>query len=194
MRERVRQIFKNLPPEGVAIHGTNLARAKLIAENGFDTAQMLRRDLEGKIFYIVQPPSIQMAPRTLLTTARGKSSVNIAVNLAVSHSHKAVNQPVYRFGQNGPDNETQALVVFRPVRVFDNLDSPENWHNTTEVTYESDPIPKERIYGIVRVKKSSQKMDSEIMRDILKLLSEKGIIDVTVKDSAKPRQHRQVRA
>lgn len=98
MKEGIRGVFSNLPPEGIALHGTNLSRGTRISEEGF---------LEGT-YYIVQPP-------TQLPLGKVMEEVYEGIEEALKFAYRASN--LRRYKLTGTENDRiPVLVVFKPLK------------------------------------------------------------------------------
>lgn len=173
MRERFRTIIENLPPTGIAIHGTTLERALRIEKEGFDP-NMSRSELYGykdrQTFYVAQPP-VTLSSLITFKHLRGKISYTYA-NYAVSISEQRAKQ----------EGGEQALVLLIP---YEPLPDDLKMYGTPFIAYGSKPIPSENVLGIIQIENGKTRMDKEIFRDCVALLKEKGVINVGTSQTTK---------
>ncbi len=170
MKERVRQIFQSLPPEGVAIHGTNLARAKRIQQEGFQPQHLHPRMPVDETHYFVQPPNFN-------PTYAGEHIQDLRQRFRdalLKYAQRAITEPKYKVGDEMDDN-IPALVVFKPLQRFDmsliaNNVAPFSIHNK-----EKRNIPPQNIYGIIPV--PIYMGSNELILDTFRLLEGKRVIN-----------------
>jgi len=143
MRERVVNFFQNLPDEGVALHGTNLARAKSIQENGFIPDSLF--GLDSIIWFNVQPPSINPA---LFWDIRHE--INSHVQESIKIADRAATLDIYSY-RNLVESAAPAIVVFKPLEKFDRTSISLKITPYPMTRREIRPIPKENIFGIINL-------------------------------------------
>lgn len=180
MREQLRRVLTSLPPEGIAVHGTNLARAERIQQEGFIPQDLCVGTNLHKTYYIVQPPNLNPS-YSLLHLQEMKAMLNDAYRTYASRASRA---PLYEL-THGPDDKIPTLVVFRPLaRSFDASLHAHMLYPFPFVASDTKPIPAKNVYGIIPVpeRKSAKKLISEAVR----ILLEKGVIN-----SVKPPQRQE---
>lgn len=164
MREQVRQIFASFPPEGIAMHGTNLSRAQAIKDSGFIQDS-------DPVFFLVQPPS-HANPHNLI------NRLMWGLNDVSKHSLKTTTLRRYKFSNDERD-KIPAIVLFRP---------PPSDHRS-EYVYENctyEPIPAGNIVGFTVLVGSGEQLPFFLLEaraywrkqfiNIINIVTEKGII------------------
>ena len=143
MKEKVIQFFQDLPDEGVALHGTNLARAKSIQENGFIPDSLV--GLDSNIWYNVLPSSINPA---LFWDIR--QEINYHVRECIKFADRAAKLDSYSY-RNLAESAIPAIVVFKPLAKFDRTSISLKSTPYPVTRREIRPIPKENIFGIINL-------------------------------------------
>lgn len=160
MKEKFNRIFQSLPPEGIAIHGTNLARAKRIVDEGFDPYKT------GNVrptWYIHQPLVIDPNDYSV-------SLMYIHGEVALKHARKAVQNLAYHLPEESAESKIPAVVVFIPNKTI----------NTDQVSIMADSsiIQPGNIIGVVGVFENPTPQERKLAYlRILRLLARKKIID-----------------
>ncbi len=164
MREQVVNFFQSLPDEGIAVHGTNLARAKSIKETGLLPDSLV--GLDSDVWYNVQPPNLN---RTLYHDIRRE--INSLVVEAVQRAYAATN-PNYSFG-GSPESRTPALVVFKPNEKFARSSLAVKLTPYPMTSKSSAPIPSENVLGILELNRtqSMKRFTSVVLGQIVNLIT-----------------------
>ncbi len=179
MRERVVNFFQNLPPEGIAIHGTNKSRAKIIQQEGFNPQkEKSLLDTKPLTWYLVQPPNINQLYWKIILDDIKRRTLN-----AQSHAIKAAQKPIYWTGQNPEDDKTPSIVVFRPLRKFDRSSIAFNQAPFPIIMSEEKPIPQNHILGFFDVDRKLNPV--EMTRGIINVLTSAS----TIYQSPNQKQH-----
>lgn len=164
MSERVREIFAQLPSEGIAIHGTNLARAKKIQELGF-VSEFKPFGRDGHYYFAVHPEDIPEHKLSGFLKAVKSTYIRYAVDYSMGKTH----DPMYKL-ENDPQGSTvPSLVIFKPLE----RQPPKNMN---WVRHESQDIPAENIIGIIELNSTDKKKVRSAYRKIVALLEERRII------------------
>lgn len=176
MREQMQAIFQSLPPEGVAIHGTNLARAKKIRKEGFIPQNLHPGMPLDRTFYTLQVPNLNPTRATEHIDELKQAFRDAYTKYAI----RAASRPLYKLSED-PASHIPAILVFRPPTQIDmNKHSNVTTPFPTVASYDN-PIPGENVYGIIPVPVYTG--PNELISEAVRILVEKGVID-----SVKPRQ------
>ncbi len=174
MRERVAHVLQSLPPEGVAIHGTNLALAKRIANGGMSRNQRDNSlEYSDAHYYFIQPRLTGDNPQECL------KQLNYALSDAIFiYAHKAIRKNAYLDLKNIEESRVPALVILKPgdcqvQPLYPNFCAPVRQH---------DNIPPRDIYGYVTlpiITDNTKERDVKrfALQQTIKLLEEKGVIN-----------------
>lgn len=178
MREQLIKTFTSLPPEGIGVHGTTREIALQIKKVGFDPAYAHGSENFGAYtFYVIQPPTCT-STRAAIRSLTGRSSVNPYMDKAVNRSYIAAHNDTYALNANSEQSRQQALILFRPLDKFTREEL--NTFTTPFVKFDPRPIPPENILGVIDVPEGATKMTPEILKAGIKLLQEKGILEINL--------------
>lgn len=164
MRERVREIFSQLPPEGIALHGTNLARAKCIEQEGFVAEKGPVTDADdGHFYFAVHPTDIPTYNLRQFLRAIRSVYLKYGTSYAFDATHRT-----YAFKDYPVESKAPALVVFKPI-------TERLPRNLSFARKEPNDIPADHIIGVIplEVEGNSTK---KTFRSILQLLEEKQVM------------------
>lgn len=170
MRERVAEIFRSLPPEGIGIHGTNLARAKIMETEGL-RPQKLHPGLPlESVYYYVQPPNFNPT----YTQEHFEQLKEGLFQAYIKYAQRASKWAGYKI-DNSPDNNIPALAIFKPNKTFDQ--STLSFKHLPFAYIDSDlkPIPASSVYGIIPIYKPT--VPSRLVMSAFELLKNQGIIN-----------------
>ena len=161
MREQVRRIFASLPPEGIAVHGTTLANAKLMEDTGI----YLEFSKDGYIHYVVQPPCPNIDVDQFLFRVGERGALDVATTRAMIVTQSD------RYYDRGDNTTIPALTVFIPLRLQEK--NPPFPYVQTNIK----SIPADRIIGTVEIKPfNTSRTRAEIYHKIAVLMKKRGII------------------
>ncbi|MBP7832191.1 MAG: hypothetical protein KA035_00250 [Candidatus Levybacteria bacterium] len=170
MRERVIEIFRSLPPEGIGIHGTNLARAKIMEAEGLKP-QKLHPDLPlDDVYYYVQPPNFNPT----YTREHFEQLKEGFLQAYRKYAQRASTWSSYKV-DSSPDSSTPALVIFKPNKVFDQNTLSFTHLPFTYIDSDLKPIPALSIYGIIPIHKPT--FPSKLVMSTFELLRNQGVIN-----------------
>lgn len=162
MRERVREIFSQLPPEGIAIHGTNLARAKCIKQEGFVAKKGPVSD-DGHFYFAVHPTDIPTNNLRQFLRAIRFVYLRYGTSYAFDATHTT-----YALKDYPVESRTPALIVFKPI-----IERPPR--NLSFVRKEPKDIPADHIIGVIPLELEGNNT-KKTFRSILQLLEEKQVM------------------
>lgn len=174
MSERLAHILKSLPPEGIAIHGTNLANAKDIQNHGFSRTNKVGKKCYAH-YYFVQPPATEAKPDVPELMDNIEYDAQTAI---YTYAIKAKNKAVYHKPDNPEESNIPALVVFLPLRPARNL--PDEHPSYSRQDSEDNNIPPENILGYIsldNLKRNKNETIKYALKGVYKLMRRKGIID-----------------
>ncbi len=172
MKEKFNRIFQSLPPEGIAIHGTNLARAKRIVDERFKPQHFVDSFSGRTIHYYVQVPTrIPMGHWDRLEHMDYLRYV--FTDTLRRYAQRAITMTKYEV-RGDSDSKIPAIVVFKPT---DNSHGGQLVQPSQSVYkyYSEEPIPSENILGVLHVRPDSNA--NKMILDTLKLLIDKKVID-----------------
>ncbi|MDO8269528.1 MAG: hypothetical protein Q7T54_02555 [Candidatus Levybacteria bacterium] len=160
MKERVTQFFQDLPDEGIALQGTNLARAKSIQENGLIPNSLV--GLDSNIWYNVQPPS--MNPTLFWDIMR---EINSHVRECIKFADRAAKLDSYSYG-NLSESSIPAIIVFKPLEKFDRTSMALKSAPYPMTRRETKPIPKENVFGVINLGRNNTQA-KEVITQVVEL-------------------------
>lgn len=173
MRERLREIFAQLPPEGIAVHGTNMSRARNIQKEGFIPQNLHPGTPLNRTYYIVQPPNanpfyalehLDEVKSYLIKEASGK------------YAKRSITWNQYEYSGTAEDKQP-AIVVFKPLKVFDRNTHDFQLFPFPRIHSEDRHIPPNHIYGAIDI--SNIANERGLLAAIYQLLTQKGIIHIS---------------
>lgn len=134
MHEKAKRFFNTIP-EGIGIHGTDLASGKEISRKGFKA----RRGEDKKIHYVYVPGlhggSLQLTKRNLLLHAEFPINAHAFKH---TRSHRNFREVI----TGNKDYNKPAVVLFRPLE-------PIGTSTATRWEFSTHDIPADHILGVV---------------------------------------------